>query len=424
MKIRKITADWVFTAAGEPLPQGVVVMDGEGRVLEVGKRADFDEAALEVYRGALMPGFVNAHCHLELSHMKGVVDTGSTLLPFLQSVVSMRDFPQEEIDEAIRRADEEMQQAGIVAVGDISNKTDTARVKRNSPIRYYTFVELFDFMQDDRADAVFDSGKKVFDAQPGKGKDRKSFVPHAPYTVSPRLFALIRKHTKPGSSVSMHNQETPHEDALFRDLSGDFPDFFKAFGVEVPLLAPFDRPDALPRKLKAAPFDRPDALPPKLKAAPFGKSSPHYLMHHWPEPDARFLLVHNTCTGEEDIRAVQAWNPETYWVSCPNANLYIENRLPRYSFFLEAGAKLALGTDSLTSNWQLSILEEMKTIARYQSFIPLATLVEWACLNGARALGFEDELGSLEPGKKPGLNLVNLNEEGKLSAESTVKVLV
>ena len=393
MSFRKITADWLFTATGAPLREGVVVFDEEGRVQQIGRREDFDASELEMHRGALMPGFVNAHCHLELSHMKGMVGTGSTLLPFLKGVVSLRDFPQEQIEEAIQRADEEMRTAGIVAVGDISNKADTAEVKRRSPIRYYTFVELFDFMQEAGAAAVFAAGREVYEAQPGEGKDRKSFVPHAPYTVSPRLFELIRKEAPTGGALSIHNQETPHEDALFKDLSGDFPAFFKDFGAEVP-----------------------DFLP-------FGKSSPHYTMHHLPEPDFRLLLVHNTCSREEDIRAVQAWNPETYWVSCPNANLYIENRLPRYQHFLDAGAKVALGTDSLTSNWQLSILEEMKTIARYQSFIPLETLVEWACLNGAKALGFEQELGSLEAGKKPGLNLVSLDKQGQLWEGSEVEVL-
>ncbi len=391
--MRKITADFVFTAEGEPIEAGVVVLSDEGEVLQLASRKDFDATELEVYQGALMPGFVNAHCHLELSHMKGLVDTGTGLLPFLKGVVAMRDFPQEVIEDAIRKADEEMSAAGIVAVGDISNKADTAMVKRNSSLRYYTFVELFDFMQEAGAQSVFEQGKAVFDAQPGEGKDRKSLVPHAPYTVSPRLFSLTREALAPGASLSIHNQETVHEDALFKNLSGDFPSFFKDFGVEVPSFLPF------------------------------GKSSPHYTLEYLSGLDCRLLLVHNTCTQPEDMAAVHALHEQTYWVSCPNANLYIENRLPRYADFLAAGARVALGTDSLTSNWQLSVLEEMKTIARYQSFIPLATLVEWACLNGARALGFDDTLGSIAVGKKPGLNLVSLDENGKLNQASEVKVL-
>ncbi len=393
MKTRKITADWIFTGTGSPIKEGVLVLNEEGRIVQLSSRANFDPSELEIFQGALVPGFVNAHCHLELSHMKGLVDTGTGLLPFLKSVVSMRDFPQEQIEEAIRQADEEMQKNGIVAVGDISNKADTANIKKQSPIRYYTFVELFDFMQEVGAENTFQQGKKVLEEQAEGNGNEKNLTPHAPYTVSPRLFELIRNHLPKGKSLSIHNQETAEEDKLFKNKTGGFLPFFSDFEAQVP------------------------------EFLPFGKSSPHYLMQQLPKPDFRLLLVHNTCTTKEDIETVQAYNPQTYWVSCPNANLYIENRLPSYKLFLEAGAKVALGTDSLTSNWQLSILEEMKTIARYQSFIPLETLVEWACLNGAQALGFEKELGSLEPGKKPGINLISLDKGGRLYPKSEVKVI-
>jgi cytosine/adenosine deaminase-related metal-dependent hydrolase len=134
--------------------------------------------------------------------------------------------------------------------------------------------------------------------------------------------------------------------------------------------------------------------------------------------------VHNTLTTRQDIEAAQAWSDYVYWATCPNANLYIENRLPDYAAFLSSGARVTIGTDSLTSNWQLSILEEMKTIARYQSYVPFETLLRWATLNGAEALGFSDTLGSLEPGKTPGLLLIQgLLPDGKLGENATVKRL-
>jgi len=120
-------------------------------------------------------------------------------------------------------------------------------------------------------------------------------------------------------------------------------------------------------------------------------------------PEQQTLLVHNTLTPPEDIKAVQAWNENVYWVICANANLYIENQMPHLQSFIDAGATVTLGTDSLTSNWQLSILEEMKTLARYQSFVPFDTLLQWATLNGAQALRMDDQLGSLDEGKSPGI---------------------
>jgi len=92
---------------------------------------------------------------------------------------------------------------------------------------------------------------------------------------------------------------------------------------------------------------------------------------------------------------------------------------------LICNARMTIGTDSLTSNWQLSILDEMKAIAQYQSYVPFETLLEWATLNGAKALGFENDLGSIEVGKSCGLNLLsNLNSKGELSSDTTVQRLV
>ena len=142
------------------------------------------------------------------------------------------------------------------------------------------------------------------------------------------------------------------------------------------------------------------------------------------DPNQRTLFVHNTLTSAEDIQAAHAWSQQVYWATCANANLYIENRLPNYQAFIDNQAKMTIGTDSLTSNWQLSVLEEMKTIVRYQSGVSFSTLLEWATINGAMALGFEDELGSLEVGKKPGLNLLNLDASLDFNAQTQVTKLV
>lgn len=390
--MRKITADIIFPVTSEPVKEGVVVVDNEGRILEVGRREDYGADGLEVHSGAIVPGFVNTHCHLELSHMKGMADTGTGLLPFLKTVVNFRNISMEEILDAIERADREMYEAGIVAVGDISNKLDTAAQKEKSPIRYYTFVEMFDFMQDSLTEQVFRQYKEVYDGQSGGNGNRKSCVPHAPYTVSPGLFRRINALNGPGATISIHNQETVHEDEFFLKGSGGFIEFFRSFGFSMDHFLPS------------------------------GRTSIHYALEHM-DPAHRTLFVHNTLATPADIRAAHAWNDKVYWATCANANLYIENRLPYYRHFIDEGARMTIGTDSLTSNWQLSVLEEMKTISRYQSYVPFETLLRWATLNGAEALGFEEELGSIEVGKKPGLNLLNLGQELKLSLDTKVKRL-
>ena len=406
--MRKITADHIFPVSQPPIEKGVVILDEKGKIQKIDNRENHDPATLEIHKGVIVPGFVNTHCHLELSHMKGVAPTGTGLIPFITTVVQYRDVSQEKIDAAIEKADQEMQEEGIVAVGDISNKADTAAVKKNSPIRYYTFVEMFNFLNDGMAQQTFDGYLEVYKKQAeGKG-NKKSIVPHAPYTVSPKLFDLINesnskiKTQKSKLTISIHNQETPHEDEFFQKKKGALVDFYKGFGIPI-------------KGFKK-----------------MGKNSIYYAMENM-DPSHRTLFVHNTMTTAEDIQAAHAWGatnnqqPTTnnvFWATCANANLYIENRLPDYQRFIDNGAKMTIGTDSLTSNWQLSVLEEMKTIARYQSYIGFETLLKWATLNGAEALGFEKQLGSIEKGKSPGLNLLNLGKDFQLQNTTRVKKLI
>ena len=392
--MRKITADYIFPVDSKAIEKGVIVTDDEGRILSVDQREDHDFASLEVLNGAIVPGFVNTHCHLELSHMKGLVDTGTSLLPFIESVVKFRDFPNEEILDAIDRADQEMYDNGIVAVGDISNKADTFYRKKESPIRYYTFVEMFDFLQDGGAQSTFDQYKTVYDQREvNSPKNDFSSVPHAPYTVSKKLFSLINDLNSEDCTVSIHNQETIPENELFYSKTGGFIDFYNAFGFSL---------------------DQFEAI---------GKGSIYYALAHM-NPNSRTLFVHNTLTTSDDVLAAQNWSENVFWATCPNANLYIENRLPNYQNFLDNDARMTIGTDSLTSNWQLSILEEMKAISKYQSYVSFETMLRWATLNGAQALGFDDEFGSIEKGKKPGLNLLNLSGDMKIDDRTFVKRII
>ncbi len=350
----------------------VIITDDNGLILAIENLELHDAASLKIVDGILIPGFINVHCHLELSHMKGMAPTGTGLLPFLKTVVGYRDIAQEAIDAAIVDGDAEMHRNGIVAVGDISNKTDTAVVKSLSKIDYHTFVEMFDFLQPSNTVTTIAQYEAVFDAQSDHGHNKKTFVPHAPYTVTPGLFAYIKNANPSGSTISIHNQETPHENQLFMDGTGTFRDFFTGFGAS---LDHFE---------------------------PTGQTSIYYAMTHM-NPASRTLFVHNTMTTRGDIISAQHWSENTYWATCPNANLYIENRLPDYQAFLDTGATVTIGTDSLTSNWQLSIWDEIKTILRYQSYLPLETVLTWATLNGAKSLGYDDRLGSIEVGKQPGL---------------------
>ena len=375
MGLRFHTADWIYPVCASQIFQGVVVTDND-QIVDITSRQNVPADQLEVHQGIIVPGLINTHCHLELSHLKGRAPTGTGLLPFLQHVVKYRDTDPQMIEEAILEADAYMWDNGVQAVGDICNKADTFSVKQQSRIAYYSFVEMFDFLQESLTDKMISGNLDVFTSAPGP----KAAVPHAPYSVSPGLFRRTHELNGPGVTVSIHNQETRAEEDFFINGSGEFYPFYASFGLSLD------------------------------DFKPTGRSSIYYALEHM-DPSQRTLFVHNTLTSPEDIIAAHAWSNQVFWATCPNANLYIENALPRYQYFIDAGARMTIGTDSLTSNWQLSILEEMKTISRYQSYVPFDTLLQWATINGARALGMDDRLGTLEKGKAPGLLSINFEPE-------------
>ncbi len=391
--MRKITADLIFPVSLKPIRNGVIIVDDSGKILKLDDKRNYDENELEYYEGVIIPGFINTHCHLELSHMKGKVDTGKGLIAFITDVVTQRGAEAEEIQAAIARHEAEMIENGIVAVGDISNLTDTFAQKAKGNLHYYTFVEFFDLFQEANAQVEFDKFKAVYDALETSEKSKKSIVPHAPYSVSKPLFKMLNNVNEVGVTISIHNQELAAENELFEHKTGGFIDFYKGFGMST---------EAIEKT---------------------GQTAIHYALEQM-SPEYKTLFVHNTKTSLEDIKAAQKWGGEkVYWATCPNANLYIENSLPDYRHFLDTNANVTIGTDSLTSNWQLSILDEMRIISKYQSYIPFDILLRWATLNGAEALGFDDKLGSIEVGKTPGLNLLNLDKDLKITTETVVKKL-
>ncbi len=363
---------------GPELQDHVVITDTNGVIAAIEPISNHAKGGIRDMGEIMCPGFINTHCHLELSHMKGKVATGTGLISFIGDVVTKRGATAEAIQQAIVIAEREMIDGGIVAVGDISNTTDTFAQKNKGNLRYYTFVEYFDMLQDSGAKEMQDQYDAVYDALNPTDGGQKSKVPHAPYSMSQTLFDAIRPEASAMQTISIHNQEMHAENELFFTKTGAMVDFIEGFGYSL-------------EHFKA-----------------IGKSAIHYALPQM-NRDHRTLLVHNTTCTADDIAYAQQWSDHVYWATCPNANLYIENALPNYRLFLDAGARMTIGTDSLTSNWQLSIIDEIKAIRKYASYIPLETALRWATINGAEALGFDHDLGSIEVGKRPGL--VGMNKE-------------
>ncbi len=384
-----ITADWIFPVIAGPIQNGVLEIAVDGTIKQVLTADEAKSKGIENikhYAGVLVPGLINTHCHLELSHLRGKIAEKTGLTDFIKAILAFREQPEEEVVAAMQAADQEMYDNGIVAVGDISNLLISRSVKLNSKLYYQTFVELFGFNRP--SEPIIAAGMQLRnDFAPLKA----TIVPHAPYSVSSALFAAIKAVTTAGEVMSIHNQETMGENELFEKGTGTFADFFEAVGIV------------------------------QNEAHNSGQNS---LAYHLPQlpTDVNTLLVHNTFTAKADIDFAKQQHPKLYWCLCPNANLYIENNLPAVDLFKNEELKITLGTDSLASNNQLNILAEMQTLQAHKG-ISFAESLKWATLNGAEFLGIADQYGSLTVGKKPGIVCIGLTEDGIIKKETTIKRL-
>ena len=374
--VKKIAAHYVLPIHDKPIKNGVITYNESGTILEISQPAFHSQeiAGLEFYSGILVPGFVNTHCHLELSHMKSLIPTQTGLHGFVSKIAVKRESDVEMIHKAAQKADVKMWYNGIAAVGDISNTDHSFSIKKNSGIHYHTFLEVFSTMTS-LARTKFDFARELQNKLNSMGLS-SSIVPHAPYSVTPDLFRMISNHEVGNSRIiSMHSQECASENELYRGKKGKLHDTLKDLGLDF--------------------SDIPET----------GKNSLESVIR-FIDPSIRCILVHNTFSTKNDIAQAADYFNHLYLAVCPNANLYIENKLPDIQLFRQMGQKMTIGTDSLASNHQLSVLEELKTIHKQFPDIPMNELFTWATLNGAEALGIADRFGSFEVGKTPGINLL------------------
>ncbi len=347
--MRRISAQYVFTAAGKPLRRAVVTVADDGTIVEVEDTGGElrESAGTEFYNGIIIPGLVNCHSHLELSHMRNAVPRGEGLAGFISCMRERRVAGRGEIEAAAERADREMYDGGVVACGDISNESVSFDVKSRSSIRYITFAEVFgtDPLQ---ADARMSGVLMV--AEAAKKSLLPAYItPHAVYSMSDRLFSLVREHITRGTVISLHFLESDDE-----------------------------------RKMT------PDHV---AKALELSRLASH------------LILVHNTViTRAEAVRLAGEGN--TWFCLCPSSNQHITGAMPPVTLLREVTDRIIAGTDSLASNDRLDMLNELRLLHDSAPGVSLDEVIRWGTINGARALMMSDTLGSIEPGKKPGLLLI------------------
>ncbi len=406
MDYRKFNATHLFTGHEMLDENFVLITTKDGTVENILPVKDAGEN-LEIFDGIISPGFINCHCHLELSHMKNLIPEKTGMIDFLLSVIKQRNFSPEIIQEAINDAEQKMLQSGIVAVGDICNTADTLAQKKQGNLYYHNFIEATGFVETS-ATARFESSVEIFKKfaqQYSLPIESNSIVPHAPYSVSKKLFELIINF--PGNHLlTIHNQESEAENEFLQSGTGDFLRLYQLLGIDISFFQPTKK-----------------------------RSLEIYLPYF--KKNQSLILVHNVTTNEEDFETMinDGWkmadkkNPANdhqsstnlHFCLCPNANEYITGTLPDVDLLIKNNCSIVVGTDSLASNNQLNILEELKTLQHQFPNLETTTLLKWATINGAQVLQLESLTGSFENGKQPGIVLIENIVDKKLTTHSTSK---
>ena len=386
--MRRIAAEYVYTLEGdEPLRNACVTLSDDGTVVSVGEPGPEDD----LLEGALCPGFVNAHCHVELSYMKGLFRRGTGMAGFIDQINELRDVaPLEERLGDISRELDGMWRSGISAMADISNCDDSFAAKAASPMYTRTFLEVFGTEPED-CDAVMAGVKKLQQKALACGLDAAP-TPHACYTMSPQLVEAASAAALESGYLSFHSEETPEEEDMIGRGCGRLWDNRKAAGMSTPPVTGGTSLEYFVDRLSA------------VKDLPIRE---------------HVLLVHEVCMTPAGVELVKKALPGAFVALCPRSNIYIHDALPPVEMLRRSGLQLAIGTDSLSSNDSLDMVAELYCLQENFPEIPLGELFAWACLGGARFLGKEAELGSIAPGKRPGLVLVDhIAADGTLTSSS------
>jgi aminodeoxyfutalosine deaminase len=383
-------ASWIVPIGQVPIRDGWVATD-RGRVMALGKRRDrirhdvigvaLEEATeTDLGSAAVLPALVNAHTHLELSWMRSALPTGGPFPDWIRTIIAMRRNGPSEGDNAIRsaisNAVDECRRCGTVLLGDIANTMMTVEPLVASRLHAVIFRELLGF-KNHNPTALVDEAVRELAAQPRASNVRLTLAAHAPYSVSPLLFRAIKTALTrdPFARSSIHLAESVEELEFLESGGGPWRSLLDEVGAWDPTwVAPVCNP--------AEYLDRMGFL------------------------DDRLLCVHGVHLGAAGLRCL-ARRGSTI-VTCPRSNRLTGAGSPPIAAFYQAGLRVAVGTDSLASVPDLNVFSELAELRRLAPEIPAARLLANATVNGAQALGWETEFGTIEPGRSSALIAVML----------------
>ncbi|MGE9616436.1 MAG: amidohydrolase family protein [Solitalea-like symbiont of Acarus siro] len=369
--MKKYSAKKIYTLDTAPIDNGVVIVDQNNTITDI-LDSSIGLEDVEHFDGYICPGFINTHCHLELSHLANKITQGAGLTEFIKEVQLKRNiYSKDEITKAIADAEQTMIHNGIVAVGDITNSDVSFNQKNKKNLKYHSFIEVFGLQK--TTDTIIKESNELLNKAP----QTSSITPHAPYSVSEEHFKTINTISDSGTLISVHNQESEEENKLYHHRQGKFLNLYEHFKIDLTNFNTYNK-----------------------------TSVKTYLQ--WLK-NGKKLLVHNTYTNKDDLDFIKKQN-NIYICLCPGANLYIEKKLADIKMLHKSNIPITIGTDSLASNNNLCILSEILIILKQYPEITLQEVLSWACKNAAEYFGYT-QLGTLTIGKSPGLLSIDIEKK-------------
>lgn len=367
---------YVVPVDGSVVEDGAVVIR-EGRIAAVGRAADLHITPVIDYGDAVIcPGFVNAHSHLELTHLAGKVLPSPDFVHWLKQLTSLlmaQPATPENVTEAVGAGIAQSLAAGVTTIGDITRRPMWSRGPlAASPLRAVSFGEVIAMGR--LRTQLNDRLETAASVEYQSARMRMGISPHAPYTVEPDgLRACAERARLMNARLCIHLAETAEEEAFTRSCSGRFKEFLQEMGIwdeDIPLA------DCSPVELCQT-------------AGVLGR---------------RTVIAHGNYIDDSDMKMIAESGSSVAY--CPRTHHAFGHPPHRFREMLRAGINVCLGTDSLASNPSLSILEELRFLHQRRPDVAAHDLMAMGTIRGASALGYDDEVGSLTVGKAADLVVI------------------
>lgn len=370
--VRIVTAGWVLSLDGPALRNGALVLQND-RIMDIGDFGDivtrYPDVSVVSYPGIFMPGLVNAHMHLELSHLQADVplDEDKSFTDWVESLLSQRSenaFSESDITEIAQNQIEQQYNSGVVFIGDIGNDPHAPFLQKRSadlPEIYH----MLEFLGSSK------EAQEITLQRVTTLETEKSATAHAPYSTRPETLVKIKQRCeKLGHVFSIHTSETIDEKYFICSQTGLFADFLKQRGTWTG-----DFFDAAPKSCSTIDyFSKLDLL------------------------DEHTLLVHCVHLSDGDLESIN--DSGAHVCVCPGSNSFLHSGIAPIGEMIRHGIMPAIGTDSLASNLCLDMWREMQSIAKEHPDVDSLDILKMATQAGAKAFGKSKDYGTLSPGKK------------------------